>query len=371
MSPRTYNTRSESSFNTLTSKDLTGFDKEARDMILEAMAAGCTGRISQRGHAILHNAAGDTTSVPRIMSTRNRTAQNSRSALKRFLAGHQQATRGTTVQPDSDPQLPSESGQLTIAQAFEQFPVPFMHFVDAQTGGVPADAKVTFSLDEQGEPVFQLITAPESEPTTGAEPESPAQLAEAKAAVESEPKLVPDHDNEARSEFICTDCGRSFDRAVALGAHRRSHRTAGQISIKQLAEINGIGRDVVRRRLRQIGAVRDNGDMDITPDNVKKAGLRMSTAGTDEHHQTRTPVEKPVQHTRPTTPEPKDSSESAGAPGDPAAILKRVREALGPDPRVAELEQRVEELTQQLDAEKKRADEATARLELIQEAFRA
>ncbi|MFJ1733225.1 hypothetical protein [Streptomyces sp. NPDC088254] len=53
------------------------------------------------------------------------------------------------------------------------------------------------------------------------------------------------------------------------------------------------------------------------------------------------------------------------------AVLQRVRKALGPNPRVTQLEARVAELETELAQQKQRADEAHARLDLIQEAFHA
>jgi hypothetical protein len=59
--------------------------------------------------------------------------------------------------------------------------------------------------------------------------------------------------------------------------------------------------------------------------------------------------------------------EQPGAPTD--AVLTRERSVLGEDPRIAVLERRVADLEAQLAAEKRRADEAHARLRLIEDVF--
>jgi hypothetical protein len=81
-------------------------------------------------------------------------------------------------------------------------------------------------------------------------------------------------------------------------------------------------------------------------------------------------------------PEPGQDAEAempaqpaAEAPGpasttdDPEEILRRVRAALGDDPRIARLENRIAELETALAQEKQRADEAQTRLALVQEAM--
>ena len=62
---------------------------------------------------------------------------------------------------------------------------------------------------------------------------------------------------------------------------------------------------------------------------------------------------------------------AAEQPDVPVAVLQRVREALGPDPCVTQLEAGVVELETEVAQQKQRADEAHARLALIQEAFHA
>jgi hypothetical protein len=70
---------------TLTRTDLRGFDKQATDLILKAIEAGCTGRVSSKGHAILRNRTGQTASVPRDLSKPNRTGANTTAAVSRLI----------------------------------------------------------------------------------------------------------------------------------------------------------------------------------------------------------------------------------------------------------------------------------------------
>lgn len=81
-------------FTTLTRGDLLAFDSESTALILEAMSAGCVGRVSSKGHCILHNSTGNTASVSRNLKSLGRSAQNTRAAMKRFLEEQYAATGG-------------------------------------------------------------------------------------------------------------------------------------------------------------------------------------------------------------------------------------------------------------------------------------
>lgn len=78
-------TSRRSSFGPLTKRDLTAFDQEATDLILEAIELGCTGRVSTKGHCIIRNNSGETTAVPRNLSTLNRGSQNAKAQIRRLL----------------------------------------------------------------------------------------------------------------------------------------------------------------------------------------------------------------------------------------------------------------------------------------------
>lgn len=75
-------------FGPLAAGDLRMFDAIATELILAAIDAGCTAKISRRGHCILRNAAGSTASVSRSMASANRAAHNARSDIRRLIAEH-------------------------------------------------------------------------------------------------------------------------------------------------------------------------------------------------------------------------------------------------------------------------------------------
>lgn len=251
------NGQGSAAFRRLTRADLVTFDQEAKDLILEAMSIGCVGRVSSKGHAILRNNAGGSTSVPRNLTSPNRSAQNARADMKRLIADHR---------PDPGPQqrVPCHPRRMTVAEAFVEHPTPFSRWFDALPGGLPADQQLDVSFDEAGEPSFAAVAAKE-----------PAQA----------------------------------------------------------------GAPTPRR----------GGHLKIAPE----PGQEAEDAMTAEAH--------------PTGPAP----DQAPTDDSPDAVLARVREALGEDPRIAKLRRRVAELETELSAEKQRADEAQSRLGLIQEAFHA
>ena len=88
-------------FGTLARSDLTTFDKEAKALILAAIEAGCIGRVSNRGHCILRNDAGQTTAVPRNMTTPNRSAQNAKAQVRRLLTDHREQNGSDASRRDS------------------------------------------------------------------------------------------------------------------------------------------------------------------------------------------------------------------------------------------------------------------------------
>lgn len=68
----------------VTSRDLAGFDKEARKMILDAQERGARVRISNRNHALLYGPNG-TTAIARKTTSSARSANNGRAAIERIL----------------------------------------------------------------------------------------------------------------------------------------------------------------------------------------------------------------------------------------------------------------------------------------------
>ncbi|MFJ2420678.1 hypothetical protein [Streptomyces brevispora] len=278
-------------FRRLTRADLPTFDQEAKDLILKAMGIGCVGRISSKGHCILHSNTGGTTSIPPNLTSQNRTAQNARAGIRRLMAEH----RTAAPLPGSAPE-PRPVQKITVAEAFLQHSKAFTAWFDAREGSLPAEALLRVTFDASDQPQFEVISTPE---------------------IELEPAPQP-------GEFRCEICQRLCGTAAGLGSHRRVHRD-------QTASTPRAGHG-----------------SDIDQTTPQKATHDMPA---------------PTHQTAPT--------DTAGRVEDPVAVLHRVREALGPDPRVTQLEARVAELQTEVTQQKQRADEASARLALIQEAFHA
>ncbi|MFG3403724.1 hypothetical protein [Streptomyces sp. NPDC048142] len=140
------------SFRRLTRADLPTFDQEAKSLILAAMDIGCVGRISSKGHCILHNNTGGTASVPPNLTSQNRTAQNARADMRRLMAEHHAEV------PSSDStQGPRPAQEITVAQAFIQHSTTFAAWFDAQDGSLPADASLKVTFDEFDQPLFEIM----------------------------------------------------------------------------------------------------------------------------------------------------------------------------------------------------------------------
>lgn len=140
------------SFRRLTRADLPTFDQEAKSLILAAMDIGCIGRISSKGHCILHNNTGGTASVPPNLTSQNRTAQNARADMRRLMVEHHAEV------PSSDStQGPSPAQESTVAQAFIQYSTAFTAWFDAQECSLPADALLKVTFDESGQPLFEVM----------------------------------------------------------------------------------------------------------------------------------------------------------------------------------------------------------------------
>lgn len=188
-----------SAFRRLTRGDLTTFDGEAKELILKAMERGCVGRVSSRGHAILRNNTGGSASVPRNMTSPNRTAQNTRADVKRLLAEHRSLP---SLPADAAVRTaPRQAQRLTVSQAFVEHPAAFSRWFDALAVGLPADQELEVSFDEAGDVRFTVIDPPA--------PTAPA--------VEPEPVCAP-RSHEPAPALPCPDCDRTF------GSHRRIHR---------------------------------------------------------------------------------------------------------------------------------------------------
>lgn len=159
------NRAGSSAFRRLTRADLATFDREAKDLILKAMEVGCLGRVSAKGHAILRNNTGGTTSVPRNMTAPNRSAQNARADMRRLLAEHR-PTLETPTPPPSSTRVRRPAQQMTVSQAFVEHGAAFSRWFDALPGGLRADQLLEVSFDEADAPSFDPVPSAEHEPTT-------------------------------------------------------------------------------------------------------------------------------------------------------------------------------------------------------------
>ncbi|MGI8306992.1 hypothetical protein [Saccharopolyspora hattusasensis] len=258
------------SFRRLTGTDLITFDREAKDLIREAMEIGCLGRISAKGHCILRNNAGGTASVPPNLTSANRTAQNVRADMRRLLAGHRH-----DMEPSASRRTPRQAQRMTVSQAFVEYSAAFSRWFDGLPGGLPADQLLNVTFDKAGQPVFETVQ-------TSADAQVEAVL-EPETTIREKMAGTPD-----------------------------SHQWVHHLTIAPEQETNA----------------------DISA------------------------AAQPI-------------NASAVATDDPEKVLQRVRTALGEDPRIARLENRITELEAALAREKQRADEAQVRLSLIQEAFHA
>lgn len=337
------------SWSRLTSRDLTGFDQRAKELILNAMELGCTGKISSRHHAILRNAAGGTTSVPRNLTSQNRTSKNCEAGVRRLLEQHTAATPATEAAAgDNHAQGPST---ITVKEAFLEHGAAFSSWLDTLGHSLPADALIEVRTSARGA-AFDIADQPT--PGTGTTLQA--------------------------AEFHRDICDDTFEAARALGNHRRTHGTRA-VTLAAIATANNVAPKTVRNRLQRIGAVLENGDLDITPENLQKAGLVMPPTNTASPASTAAaqdgpPVDNPGTDLADEPPEPTEPVPTPRQPEDAALVLERIRHALGEDPRIAvltarvhELEQLTDQLRNDLAREKTRADEAVARTEIIRDAL--
>ncbi|MFE4332473.1 hypothetical protein ACFRQM_24535 [Streptomyces sp. NPDC056831] len=116
------------------------------------MGIGCLGRISSKGHCILHNNTGSTASVPPNLTSQNRTAQNARADMRRLMAEHrvEAPLSGSTHEP-------RRAQEKTVSQAFVQYGARFSAWFDARPDGLPAGALLQVTFDESGQPLFEVM----------------------------------------------------------------------------------------------------------------------------------------------------------------------------------------------------------------------
>lgn len=200
-------------FGQLTHRDLRAFDQRATDLVLTAMDVGCTGRVSSKGHAILRNSAGQTTSVPPTSISLNRSAQNAAADLKRFLEGH-------ATQPEASLTPTDLTSPITVVEALDRHGMAFSNWMDTH-GELSPEDKIEVVPAHNGSPSFSLL--PESTPTPV---EGPAE--------EAEEVVYP---------------------------------------VAAVAETNSVTGKTVRNRLRAVGGRDEDGRYRATPSKLRRAGL--------------------------------------------------------------------------------------------------
>ncbi|MFK0179647.1 hypothetical protein ACIQVR_27175 [Streptomyces xanthochromogenes] len=128
------------------------------------MDIGCGGRISSKGHCIMHNSTGGTVTVPPNLPSQNRTAQNTKADMRRLMAEHHAEV------PSSDSsQEPRPAQGITVAQAFIRYSTGFTAWFDAQEGSLPADTPLKATFDGSGHALFEVVRAAEAESTPQAQ----------------------------------------------------------------------------------------------------------------------------------------------------------------------------------------------------------
>ena len=275
-------------------KDLRSFDAEATKMILDAIAAGCTGRVSSKGHAILRNPAGSTVSISRDLRTPNRSAQNTRADYRRFMATLETPVNGTapevTAEVVSEPSEPSDDGKVPCPDCGEPVNVRGLgaHRAFAHKGVKPARRRTAPDPDLPGlEPV----------------PDTMVRHFKGKGGYTATRYAV----NTEGTEWWCRfpGCGRTITDQKSLGGHQRGHTAVLRKAEKAAAEEPTPKPDVVQ--------------------NVT----------------------------------------------DTVAVVDAIRELLGKDPRVVELEHDVARLTTERDEAVKHAADLDAKLSLLRETLDA
>lgn len=310
------------SFGQLTRRDLQGFDQRATRLILEAIDAGCTGRVSSKGHAILRNSAGQTAGVPPTSISLNRSGQNAAADIKRLLQGH--AARSEALPPPA-----TFASPITVVEALATHGMTFSNWMGTQDGLCPDD-EIEVAPSPDGSPLFARLSTSDQRPV-----EAPtADL------------------DESESEGLSV---RGAPTDVDAPPPGETSGTEEEVySVTEVAEANAVTDKTVRNRLRAVGGRGEDGRYRATPSWLRRAGLKV----------------------------PCDQS---ALPADAAEILGRIRSLLGEDPRVQILETEKRALSDEVVEQKRRAVAAEgrcaelekelrdirARLALVKEAFEA
>lgn len=372
---------------TLTRTQLRNFDKEATELIMEAMAAGMTGRISNRGHALLYNNTGGSCSVSRNLPLANRTAQNTRANVKRLIQTHD-----TSRQPAQEA---TEAVQrtLSVAEAFIQHGGAFSTWFDQHQPLVPDDL-IDITIDTFGVAHFRRHSHTQAGlhlAGTGAQKKNKnarptkrqrqKMATEARRATVNRPKEKTNATAPARGTdpapaptqvvqpgavttwdqkkdktakvYPCPHCERTFTTSQALAGHTNSHRELSQRRWpcadcgRVFATGSGLGG---HRRTHRIA--REKAAAGHTDD-------RPATTTTRPNHRRGTSTDRP-QH----TPAP------LGTAPDPLTtpLINQIKELRA---QLATVTEQLAATTTELMHQRDRCTEAQTRLELIKEALSA
>ena len=357
-----------SSYGQLSRKDLAAFDQESKELILKAIDAGCIARISAKGHCILRNNSGGTASMPRHLTAPNRTAQNARADLKRLLAEQQKNSRVRASTSETRAGSKAEpTSVITVADAFTSYGAAFSRWFDQFPDGLEPSTKVrATSVPGQG-PRFEIVDNqeghPTDHPTTSGAPVSmrtDGHLSDPVRSLSTPGKTTTPAEPVKTPRHQCPNCDRSFDSRTALTGHRRIHRlpdiTPDGITAKDLADANSLAIKTVRARLRSVNSVSEHGHVIVAITAAQAAGLTLPDGAE--------PTRDEAASSNQTVPQEQPSQDE-----DPQAVLDEIRAALGPDPRITELEERIRELENELAQHKSLAEEAQTRLTLIRDAM--
>lgn len=417
-------TESSAGFTQLSGKQLRGFDPQIRELALRAIRAGCTARITSNRHLLLINDARLTMSLQNKDEPYNRGTKNAQAAMKRFLQQHRAARKRILAKQgvtEAEEEPADQTVQMTVKDGFLEGGQDFMRYFDSLPRPLPPDAVLEAS-GKPGQRTFTMIddkSVPEKEET--AEEEETAVVAETPGASEAsdvpeveqivtpdndaaEPEPADDDENadepveQADGSFVCPICQRVYRQQVSLTMHQRIHRRlrTNAYSVANIARFNETSTARLLQTLIQVGVHTDGSFPDITPEDLEAAGLKappvpkrfstrppMEPALTGPHdHSTDSPKEAdpvaaddddqsvpananlPLQLPTPTPLTTAAAHSGSVAPDDrdPEKVLLAVRAALGPDPRIRQLEAEIGELKKQL-------EEKSLRIQLIQEAL--
>jgi hypothetical protein len=247
----------------MTRADLTGWDKESIDLIMDAQELGWTGRRSSKGHVILSAPDGTTTmSVSRRWSN-GRSGPNMRSNLTRWVRNQEMVAAFAAVDEADESRrkemflenmqraladlnvegAPTHEGEVMLqvySIALDRPKVAEFAFETATENRVSDFGFLSsFPDDEEPKPwTVQWLVWDKRDrrlidyagpkfPDGSPWDESAAYLAIMANDAVDEP------DVEEAKPFVCDECGRRFPLAMNLGRHMRAHERRAQAAVPQ------------------------------------------------------------------------------------------------------------------------------------------